>query len=345
MRTLHAACNGHSVQSDRERAQDMADPNGRITLWGIEVFVAIAEETSISAAARRLAASPSAVSQQLTNLESALGVALLNRNERPMSLTPSGALFQRRAQVVLNEAARARAELALQDPLALTRLRLGMIEDFDSDVTPRLLRDMAAELTNCQFLLETGASHRLIDKLDARALDVIVAADMSAEADWMEVHPIMTEPFLAAVPRDSVPPGADVLATLRQLPLILYTERHHMGRMIAAHLARQNLTLNHRFELDSYHAIMAMVAAGAGWTILTPLGFMHAHRFREAADVLELPFAPLSRTISLTARRDVLQDIPARMAARLRPLLHELVVDPSIARMPWLAGTLQVAWS
>jgi len=315
----------------------MAGPTGRITLWGIEVFVATAEEASISAAARRLGASPSAVSQQLTNLESALGVSLLNRNERPMSLTPAGALFQRRAQTVLNEAARARAELALQDPTTLTRLRLGMIEDFDSDVTPRLLRDMSGELSGCQFLLETGPSHRLIDKLDSRALDMIVAADMSAEADWMEVHPIMEEPFLAAIPKGSVPSGADTLGVLRKMPLILYTERHHMGRMIAAHLARQNLTLDHRFELDSYHAIMAMVAAGAGWTILTPLGFMHAHRFRDAADVIPLPFAPLKRTISLTARKEVLQDIPSRTAARLRPLLQDLIVGPSLQRYPWLA--------
>ncbi|MCG6902652.1 MAG: LysR family transcriptional regulator substrate-binding protein, partial [Rhodobacter sp.] len=207
----------------------------------------------------------------------------------------------------------------------------------------QLLRDMAVELKNCQFLLETGASHRLIDKLDARALDVIVAADMGAEADWMEVHPIMTEPFVAAVPRGSVAAGVDVLAALRTMPLILYTERHHMGRLISAHLARQNLMLNHRFELDSYHAIMAMVAAGAGWTILTPLGIMHAHRFRDAADVLPLPFEPLNRTISLTARRDVMQDIPARMAARLRPLMAELVVGPSVARMPWLADSLRLA--
>ena len=305
--------------------------------------MAIADESSISAAARRLGASPSAVSQQLTNLESALGVALLNRGERPMTLTPAGGLFLRRAQTVLNEAARARAELAAQDPSTLTQLRLGMIEDFDSDVTPRLLRDMAGELTNCQFLLETGASHRLIDKLDARALDVIVAADSGAEADWMEVHPILTEPFVAAVPKGTVAEGADALEKLRQMPLILYSERHQMGRLIRAHLARQNLTLNHRFELDSYHAIMAMVAAGAGWTILTPLGFMHAHRFRDAADVLPLPFAPLSRTISLTARRDVLQDIPLQMAQRLRPLLQDLIVSPSVARMPWLADTLRIA--
>lgn len=320
----------------------MVESSGRITLWGIEVFLAAAEELSISASARRLGVSPSAVSQQLTNLETSLDTALLNRNERPMSLTLAGALFQRRAQTILNVAAQARAELALQDPSSLTQLRLGMIEDFDSDVTPRLLRDTAGELTGAQFLLETGASHRLIDRLEARALDVIVAADMGAAADWMEVHPILTEPFVAAVPRGAVPTGADVLTALRAMPLILYTQRHHMGRMIAAHLARQNLTLSHRFELDSYHAIMAMVAAGAGWTIITPLGFMHAHRFRDTADVLPLPFAPLSRTISLTARRAMLQDIPSRIATRLRPLVRDLVVGPSLQRLPWLADGLCV---
>ncbi len=320
----------------------MAEHSGRITLWGIEVFVAIAEEASISAAARRLGASPSAVSQQLTNLEQALGTALLNRNERPMSLTTSGVLFQRRAQTILNEAARARAELAQQDSSVLMRLRLGMIEDFDGDVTPQLLRDLAEELGNCQFLLETGPSHRLIDKLDSRALDVVVAADMGTGADWMEVHPILEEPFLAAVPKGAIPTGADVLESLRKLPLILYSERHHMGRLISAHLVRQNLKLSYRFELDSYHAIMALVAAGAGWTILTPMGFMHAHRFRDQACALPLPVAPLTRTVSLTTRKGVLQRIPANMAQRLRNLVSGFVVNPCLERMPWLAGQLKV---
>ena len=62
----------------------MADPDGRFTLWGIEVFLAAAEEGAISAAARRLGASPSAVSQQLSGLEAALGAVLLNRSTRPM---------------------------------------------------------------------------------------------------------------------------------------------------------------------------------------------------------------------------------------------------------------------
>lgn len=320
----------------------MVASSGRITLWGIEVFLATADEGSISAAARRLEASPSAVSQQLSNLETALGTVLLNRTSRPVSLTPSGEIFRKRAQSIVNEATQARAELASTDMSALTQFRLGMIEDFDADVTPRLLSDMAGTLTGCQFLLETGASHRLFDLLDSRALDVIVAADMGATADWMEVHPLMVEPFVAAIPKGSVKPGRDVLEQLKSLPLIQYTQRHHMGRQIAVHLARQNLTLSHRFELDSYHAIMAMVAANAGWTILTPLGYLRARRFHNAVEMIELPFDPLTRSISLTARRDVLQDMPQDVAARLRLLLQEIIVDPATKALPWIAKDLKV---
>ena len=315
---------------------------GKVTLWGIEVFAAVAEERSVSAAARRLGASVSAVSQQLSNLEQALGAVLIERQVRPFALTPAGELFRGRAQAMLNEAAEAQAELAMGDLSRLGRVNLGMIEDLDADVTPRLLSQMGAELRHARFLLETGASHRLFDLLEARTLDMIVAADLGAAGDWAEVHPLLEEPFVAAVPRGAVREGEDVLAALARLPLVRYTTRHLMGRQIAAHLVRQDLRLEHRFELDSYHAIMAMVADGAGWSILTPLGFMRAGRFRDRAEVVPLPFAPLSRTISLTARREVLLDLPGRVAARVKPLLEELIVAPSRARMPWLGDSLRV---
>jgi DNA-binding transcriptional LysR family regulator len=316
----------------------MAETTGRITLWGIEVFHAIADEQSISVAARRLGASPSAVSQQLSNLETTLGVMLVDRSARPFRLTPAGDLFRRRAQAILDEAEQARAELAQADLAPLTQFRLGMIEDFDADVTPRLLTDMADALSDTRFLLETGPSHRLNDQLDARALDVIVAAEMGAPAAWMEVHPLLEEPFVGAVPRGAG--GRD--EAFRALPLIQYSPRHHMGRQIADHLARQDLVLSHRFELDSYHAIMAMVAAGAGWTILTPLGVLRAHRFVDAVDILPLPVAPLSRRVSLSARAGVLGEMPGQVAGRLKPLLRELIVAPALARYPFLNGALLV---
>lgn len=316
----------------------MVETAGRVTLWGIEVFLAIAQDRSISAAARRLGASPSAVSQQLSNLETALGAGLVDRSARPLRLTPAGELFRRRAQAILDEAEQARAELAVADMTRLTRFRLGMIEDFAANVTPRLLTEMAGTLTGTRFLLETGPSHWLTDQLDARALDMIVAAGTAAPAEWMEVHPLMQEPLVAVVPRG----GPATLPALRDLPFVLYTTRHQMGRQIADLLALEELRLAHRFELDSYDAILAMVAAGTGWTILTPLGALHASRFLDRVDVLPLPIAPRSRRISLSARRGILGDMPAELATRLKPLLDELIVAPAVARYPFLEGALTV---
>lgn len=271
-----------------------------------------------------------------------MGAKLLNRAARPVTLTPAGALFRRRAQTILNEAEQARAELALEDMSRLTRFRLGMIEDLDADVTPALLKGLAQEYGAAQFLLETGASHRLFNQLEARALDMIVAADTGASAEWMEVHPLLEEPFIAAVPRGFLQPGGAVLAQLSCLPVIQYTARHHMGRQIAAHLARHDLRLDHRFELDSYHAIMAMVAAGAGWTILTPLGFLRAHRFRAMADMIPLPFQPFSRRITLSARREVLGALPGDVAGHLKPLLSREIIEPCLQELPWLEGQLRL---
>lgn len=314
----------------------MPEVQGRVTLWGIEVFLAVAEEGAISAAAKRLGVSPSAISQQLTGLETALGAVLLDRSARPMRPTPAGAMFRRHAQTILNAEAEARAELGLADLSGLTTLRLGMIEDFDAEVTPRLLSALAQDLKGCRFLLETGASHRLLDQLESRALDMVVAADLGSEAaddGWREVHPLLAEPFLAVTPKGR---------TSDDLPLIQYTARHLMGRQIASHLARLNLRLAHRFELDSYNAILAMVAGGQGWTILTPLALHQAARFRGAVDVAPLPFAPLERTLSLSARAGVLRDVPAQVAAHLTRLIEDAVVAPARAEWPWLGVSLRV---
>ena len=314
----------------------MAEPQGRVTLWAIEVFLAVAEERAISAAAKRLGVSPSAISQQLTGLEVALSAVLLDRSARPMGLTPAGAMFRRHAQTILNAEAEARADLAVADLSGLTTLRLGMIEDFDAEVTPSLLSALAIELKGCRFLLETGASHRLLDQLEQRSLDIVVAADLGSETGdqgWREVHPLLAEPFLAVMPKGR---GHS------DLPLIQYTARHLMGRQIAGHLARQNLRLAHRFELDSYHAILAMVAGGQGWTILTPLALHHAARFREGVDVAPLPFEPLQRTLSLSARAGVLRDMPGQIASRLRELIEAQVVAPAHAEWPWLGQSLRV---
>lgn len=316
----------------------MAEEQGRVTIWGIEVFLAVTEEGSISAAARRLGVSPPAISQQVAALELTLGAVVFDRSARPFGLTAAGVMFRRHAQLILNTEAEARADLARADLSRLTTLRLGMIEDFDAEVTPSLLASVSETLPDCRFLLETGASHRLLDQLESRALDLAVAAELgaertsaTAETGWREVHPLLTEPFLAIRPKG----GGEV-------PLIQYSTRHLMGRQIVTHLAQQNLRYPVRFELDSYHAILAMVAQGAGWTILTPLALHHAARFLPALSVEALPGAAFGRMISLSARTNSLGVIPQTITDTLRGLVGQHVVLPALHRWPWLQDSLRL---
>ncbi len=314
----------------------MVQAAGRVTLWGIEVFLAVAEEGSLTAAARRLGASASAISQQVAGLEAVLGCTLFDRSSRPVVVTPAGAILRRHAQVIVHAAQEAQAELAMADLSGLTTLRLGVIEDLEAEVTPLLLSGVAEDLRTCRFLLETGPSHRLRDQLEARALDLVVAADLGAAQPpeaGLEIHPLLADPFVAVLP----------LGGAREaLPFIRYSARHFMGRQIAAHLAAQNLSLASRFELDSYSAILAMVAAGQGWSILTPLALHHVARFRGAVTLQPLPGPGLERQITLSARAGLLQTLPAQVAGRLRLLLQAQVVAPMLADFPWLEGQLRL---
>ena len=80
------------------RARRMSEVNRAADL---EVFVEVAERGSLSAAARRLEVSPSAVSKVLSRLESRLGVQLLKRTTRLAQLTPEGRQLYERGKRVL----------------------------------------------------------------------------------------------------------------------------------------------------------------------------------------------------------------------------------------------------
>jgi len=94
----------------------------------MEIFAEVVEADGFSAAARRLGLSKSAVSKQVGRLEDRLGVRLLNRTTRRLSLTEAGTTFYEACRRVLDEAAS--AEQAVSDlaaaPRGLLRLNAPM---------------------------------------------------------------------------------------------------------------------------------------------------------------------------------------------------------------------------
>jgi DNA-binding transcriptional LysR family regulator len=83
-----------------------------LKLESIAAFTAIAESSSITAAARRLVISKSVVSDRLADLERVLGTKLVRRTTRKLSLTDDGKTFYERAKQILRNVDLAASELA-----------------------------------------------------------------------------------------------------------------------------------------------------------------------------------------------------------------------------------------
>ncbi|STP79424.1 LysR family transcriptional regulator [Escherichia coli] len=77
----------------------------------LAIFVSVVESGSFSRAAEQLGQANSAVSRAVKKLEMKLGVSLLNRTTRQLSLTEEGERYFRRVQSILQEMAAAESEL------------------------------------------------------------------------------------------------------------------------------------------------------------------------------------------------------------------------------------------
>mgnify|MGYP001800360422 CR=1 FL=1 len=312
-----------------------------VTLRGLEVFEALAATGSVAQAASVTGLSQPAVSQQLRNLETALATDLIDHGKRPMRLTPAGHSFLARAEAALSQLRLAQSELTVMDLAHLSALSIGVIDDFEHDLTPRLVTILADSLTRCKFTLATAPSHEILQAIADKRLHIAISASDGTMRDGVLEYPMARDPFILVAPKGVVGAGAP-LDALRDLPFLRYERDQLISRQIEAHLARQKLDFPDRFEIGSHLALMAMVARRIGWSVTTPLGYMRAGRFHEQVEAFALPFKPFSRTISLYASEDWAGSVPTDVAQTMRRLMQSHMIEPALIKLPWLAGALRL---
>lgn len=167
-----------------------------IKMDGIAAFVATAEAGSISEAARQLGHAKSVISERLSELERSLGVRLVQRTTRKLSLTEDGNSFLPRAQRILFEAREAESEIAerrdtlagalkLSAPVSFGVLHLGpalyafLAEhpgvDLTLDLDDRFV-DAAADGFDAVIRHGPVADNRLVTKRLATTRRILVAS-------------------------------------------------------------------------------------------------------------------------------------------------------------------------
>jgi DNA-binding transcriptional LysR family regulator len=225
----------------------------------LRAFLLIAEGRSFTETAERVGRSPSAVSLQIGRLEADLGAPVFRRNNREVALTLAGERllgFARRIVRANDEAMLAfRSGAEARGPL-----RFGATQDFADSVLPDVLGRFAQEHPNVELTLQVDRSARLIEAVEAGAIDVAIAIRRD--------HPLnqatLTEIPMIWIGRD----GLEIEAE-EPVPLAMFDPPCSFRSAAIDSLAAAGRAHRISFTSPSLSGLRMAVQAGLGLTVRT----------------------------------------------------------------------------
>jgi DNA-binding transcriptional LysR family regulator len=240
-----------------------------IDLRHLRYFVAVAEQESISRAAKRLHVSQPPLSRQIRDLETEVGVALFERDSRRLTLTGPGEVFLSEARAVLQR---------FDDALVLTRefakrdgvkIRVGHSSASSIEALPRILRGFQALHPEAKVELRTMTTLEMIKLLSRGELDIcLTISGASPDLGELAVEEIDTYGILAGLPQQHP------LAQLEKISLREIAEQPVISlarssfRWYNIYISDLLTTYNASFKVAEEHdraeGVIAAVQAGRG---------------------------------------------------------------------------------
>ncbi|GHA51367.1 transcriptional regulator [Amylibacter ulvae] len=314
----------------------------RISIQALDAFERVAQSGSVQIAAGEMGLSISSVSHHIARLEEQMGVTLFDRSSRPFTLTHAGQKALGHLSQGLFHLRRATSETQISGLIGTRSLRIGIVEDFESNVTPELAVVLSQQMPRATLSIRNILSHEAPALLRKGEIDVAVASMGDGMGADIMGETLLRDPFVMALPDGlDVDPNA-LMGGQGKLSFLRFNRNHLIGKQIDEHLARSRINLVERFAFDSAQSIMAVVASGAAWSIITPLGFMRSERFAPRVRLYPLPSAAFARQINLMSRADFDEPTRRAIAGVLRQIIDRTAVVPIKGIYPWLSDSYTV---
>lgn len=229
----------------------------------LEIFKAVAEQGSISAAAQLIHRVPSNLTTRIKQLEQDLGVELFIREKSRLRLSPAGWSFLDYARRILDLVQEARATVAGEEPQG--PFSLGSLESTAAVRIPALLAAYNQKHVKVELDLSTGPSGTMIDGvLSGRLTAAFVDGPVLHPS--LEGVPVFDEEMLIIAPLGHAPitRGRDVNGESIYAFRANCSYRHHFERWFSEDAAVPGKI----HEMESYHGMLACVSAGAGLALM-----------------------------------------------------------------------------
>lgn len=190
----------------------------------LKYFWTIAEEGTISKAAKALHITQPTLSRQLRELENELGTSLFIRGRRKLQLTDAGLFLKTRAEEILQLTQQTNLEFEnRRKQLFSGRIAIGCVEADNSDTLALILEKFVQDYPQVTFTVYSGTSDDITTRLDKGLLDVAVLLKPVATEKYGEITLPRTERWGLLVSKDSswAKKNAIQPADLREMPLFI----------------------------------------------------------------------------------------------------------------------------
>ena len=275
-----------------------------LKLKDLRYLVAVADTRHFGRAAERSFVSQPTLSAQLKKLEEYLGVQLIERAPKRVSLTAAGEEIVERARRIL-DAGDEIVELAKghRDPLA-GRLKLALLPTIGPYLLPHVAAKLRKGLPRLELMLYEYQTDPMLEKLHSGEIDVGILA-LPAQMDGLDTYELYKEPFMVAMPADHrLSSRATIKAEdLHHETLLLLEDGHCLRDQALDICSSIDLHEKQDYRATSLETLRQMVAAGVGITLLPELAGRGA--YGNARGVAIKPFArPVpTRTVGAVWRK------------------------------------------
>ncbi len=262
----------------------------------LKTFVAVARHGTFAAAGQRVGLTQSAVSAQMRVLEQALGQRLFDRSGRSAELNAAG----RHALPLAEQMLALYAEMASPAGELRGELRVGAIASVQTGLLPQALPRFRQQAPGVELKLVPGVSLDLLSRVDAGELDLALLIKPPFELPKeLQQLPLAREPFVLIAPESLA--GDEPLQLLASQPFVRYDRSSFGGRQVERFLRAQRLQVNEALELDELEAIVRMVEAGLGVSLIPLAGLWREHGAR--VRIIELGELTFHRELIALVRR------------------------------------------
>jgi LysR family hydrogen peroxide-inducible transcriptional activator len=261
-----------------------------LKLKDLRYLVAVADARHFGRAAARCFVSQPTLSAQLRKLEDYLGVQLVERQPRRITLTEAGEAIAARARGILESSAEiVTLAHSLRDPLA-GRLRVALLPTICPYLLPLVAPKIRKALPRLELMLYEFQTRLMLEHLHNGEIDVGILA-LPVHAEGIETRALYDEPFMLALPENHALARRKEAraADLDGQTLLLLEDGHCLRDQALAVCHNTTAHEKQDFRATSIETLRQMVAAGVGLTLLPALATRGA--YAAASGLAVRPFA------------------------------------------------------